>query len=175
MAGPVTAAAVLLTSGQRRGWFGKVRDSKVLTARRREELAEEIEGSIPCAVGWASGEEVDRVGIVAARRLSILRALEGLPCEVDFVISDALALPLPKVRVEPKADSRSVTVAAASIVAKVARDAWMTDLCERIPGYGFCRNKGYATPQHQRAIERRGPCEAHRLSWAPFNQGRLGL
>ncbi len=175
LAGPVTAAAVLLAPDDKRKWFRRVRDSKMLTAAAREELAAEIEASIPFGVGWATSAEVDSRGIVEARRLSVLRAIEALPCEPGLVISDALPLPLPRVRVEPKADARSVSVAAASIVAKVARDRWMTELCERIPGYGFCQNKGYYTPEHRAAIERRGPCEAHRVSWAPFAQGRLEL
>ena len=175
LAGPVTAAAVLLAPGDRRPWFRRVRDSKMLTAAAREVLAAEIEASIPFGIGWATSAEVDSRGIVEARRLSVLRAIEALPSAPELVISDALALPLPRVRVEPKADARSVSVAAASIVAKVARDRWMTELCERIPGYSFCKNKGYSTAEHRRAIERRGPCEAHRISWAPFAQGRLEL
>ncbi len=175
LAGPVTAAVVLLTPDDRRPWFRRVRDSKMLTAAARDELAAEIEESIPFGIGWATSGEVDRLGIMQARRLSVLRALEALPHEPAFVISDALPLPLPRVRVEPKADARSVSVAAASIVAKVARDRWMEALCERHPGYGFCQNKGYSTAGHRLAIERRGPCEAHRLSWAPFAQARLDL
>lgn len=175
LAGPVTAAAVLLAPGDKRPWFRRVRDSKVLTAAAREELAAEIEASIPYGIGWATSAEVDSRGIVEARRLSVLRAIEALPFEPDLVISDALPLPLPHVRVEPKADARSVSVAAASIVAKVARDRWMAELCERFPGYGFCKNKGYYTERHRAAIDRRGPCEAHRVSWAPFAQGKLDL
>ena len=176
LAGPVTSAAVMLTPDDRRKWFRRVRDSKMLTAPVREELAAEIEASIPFGVGWVSSEEIDRIGIMEARRVSIHRAIEGLPCAPDLVISDALKLPqLPRVRVEIKADVHSVSVAAASIVAKVARDQWMRELCERIPGYGFCQNKGYSTPQHRDAIDRRGPCEAHRVSWAPFAQLRFDL
>ena len=175
LAGPVTAAAVLLGPRDRRGWFRRVRDSKALPAAARAELAAEIEASIAHGVGWATNAEVDRCGIVEARRLAAMRAIGALPRAPDAVISDALALPLPRVRAEAKADARSVAVAAASIVAKVARDRWMAELCARLPGYGFCRNKGYATPAHRRAIERRGPCEAHRLSWAPFARGRPGL
>ena len=173
LAGPVTAAAVLLGPDDRRSWFRRVRDSKALPAAARAELAAEIEASIPYGVGWATNGEVDRRGIAEARRLAAMRAIGALPRAPDAVISDALALPLPCVRAEPKADARSVAVAAASIVAKVARDRWMAELCARLPGYGFCRNKGYATPAHLTAIERRGPCRAHRLSWAPFAQPRL--
>ncbi len=175
LAGPVTAAAVLLAPDDKRPWFRRVRDSKMLTAAAREELAAEIEASIPYGIGWATSEEVDSRGIVEARRLSVLRAIEALPGTPDLVISDALPLPLPRVRVEPKADARSVSVAAASIVAKVARDRRMTELCDQFPGYGFSKNKGYYTEAHRAAIDRQGPCEEHRVSWAPFAQGKLNL
>jgi len=175
LAGPVTAAAVMLGPEDAQPWFQRVRDSKMLKAATREELASEIQESIPSGIGWATSAEVDSKGILEARRLSVLRAIEALPCRPDAIISDALPLPLPRVRVEPKADVHSVSVAAASIVAKVARDRWMTELCERLPGYGFCRNKGYYTADHRTAIDRRGPCEAHRVSWAPFAQGKLEL
>ena len=175
LAGPVTSAAVLLTPDDRLDWFADVRDSKVLTAAAREELDAIIRVTVPFGLGWCSNEEIDRIGIMAARRQSVLRALDRLPRPADAVISDALQLPLPKVRAEVRADAQSVSVAAASIVAKVARDRLMTELCERIPGYGFCQNKGYSTPGHRRAIERRGPSEAHRVSWAPFAQYTLDL
>ena len=175
LAGPVTSAAVMLRSHDQEQWFRHVRDSKVLSTAIREDLAAQIEGTVPYGIGWATSDEVDRIGIVAARRISVLRALEKLPHTPDAIISDALKLPLPCVRVEVRADARSVSVAAASIVAKVARDHWMTELCQRIPGYGFCKNKGYSTPQHRRSINQRGPCEAHRLSWAPFAQFAFDL
>lgn len=170
LAGPVTAAVVMLEPGRRFRWFSKVRDSKMLTALQREALSEQITKTATYAVGWATPEEIDRVGILPARRLCVLRAIEQLPRQPEAVISDALSLPLPDVRAIVRADAQSVAVAAASIVAKVARDALMVELCERYPGYAFCRNKGYATPEHRTAIHRRGPSEVHRKSFAPVAQ-----
>ncbi len=172
-AGPVAAAAVALGRDVRFPWMEQVRDSKTLTATRREMLAKEIEATVPCAVGWASAEEVDEHGIVAARRLAVIRAVERLGLPRTRVISDALALPLPDVVALVDADARCVSVAAASVVAKVARDALMHELCSRYPGYAFCRNKGYGTPEHRRALHRRGPSPVHRHSYAPVAQ--LGL
>ena len=175
LAGPVAAGAVLLAPGQRFSWFRHVRDSKLLTEEERLKLAPAIRATVPHAIGWASHEEVDRLGIIAARRLCIMRALEQLPCRPDVIISDALDLPLDGVRAEVRADVQSVTVAAASVIAKVARDALMDELCERYPGYGFCHNKGYATPEHKLLLRRRGPSPVHRLTWAPVAQLALPL
>jgi ribonuclease HII len=88
----------------------------------------------------------------------------------DAIISDALDLPLPNVRAVIDGDALSVAVAAASIVAKVARDAVMSELCERYPGYNFCQNKGYPTPEHKRLLRERGPSPVHRRSYAPVAQ-----
>jgi ribonuclease HII len=174
LAGPVAAGVVVLEPGRKLPWFSRVRDSKVLTAAMREALAEQIEDTVPFAVGWASVEEIDRIGILPARRLCMLRAIEQLPCPPTAIISDALDLPLPDVRAIVKADAQSVSVAAASIVAKVARDALMVEACAIYPGFGFCQNKGYGTPDHKRALHRRGPTEIHRKSFAPVAQKSFG-
>ena len=97
----------------------------------------------------------------------MLRAFEQLGVKPDAIISDALTLPLPNVRAVIHGDALSVAVGAASIVAKVARDALMTELCSQYPGYGFCQHKGYATPMHKLQLQRRGPCGIHRQSYAP--------
>lgn len=170
LAGPVAAAVVALPAGKRFRWYSKVRDSKVLPEKVRDELAPRIRDSVPFAIGWASHEEIDRIGILPARWLCMLRAFEQLSVKPDAIISDALDLPLPNVRAVIDGDALSVAVAAASIVAKVARDALMNDLCERYPGYNFCRNKGYPTPEHKRLLQRRGPCPVHRRSYAPVAQ-----
>lgn len=170
LAGPVAAGAVLLAPGERFPWFRHVRDSKLLTEAERRKLAPAIQATVPHAIGWASPEEVDRLGIIAARRLCIMRALEQLPCQPEAIISDALSLPLDGVRVEVRADVQSMSVAAASVIAKVARDAVMDELCEQYPGYGFCCNKGYATPAHLQSLRRLGPSPVHRLAWAPVAQ-----
>jgi ribonuclease HII len=170
LAGPVAACAVLLREDMWFPWYDDVRDSKMLTAPEREELDAVVRASVPFAIGWCSSEEIDRINIYEARRLCVMRALEALPERPDHVISDALKLPLEGVRPIVRADAQCVSVAAASIVAKVARDALMVEMCERYPGYAFCRNKGYATPEHKRLIDRRGPCPIHRHSWKPFAQ-----
>lgn len=170
LAGPVAAAVVALPAGKRFRWYSKVRDSKVLPEKIRDDLAPRIRDSVPYAIGWASHEEIDRIGILPARRLCMLRAFEQLSVKPDAIISDALDLPLPNVRAVIDGDALSVAVAAASIVAKVARDAVMSDLCERYPGYNFCQNKGYPTPEHKRLLRERGPSPVHRRSYAPVAQ-----
>ena len=170
LAGPVAAGVVALQAGKRFRWFSQVRDSKVLPERARDELSAKIRASVPFAIGWASVEEIDRIGILPARRLCMLRAFEQLGLKPDAVISDALDLPLPNLRPVIDGDALSVAVAAASIVAKVERDALMNEMCERYPGYNFCKNKGYGTPEHKRLLQKRGPSPIHRMSWAPVAQ-----
>jgi ribonuclease HII len=145
----------------------------VLTAAEREAVAPKIRDSVPWAIGWATHEEIDRIGILPARRLCMLRAFEQLAVKPDGIVSDALDLPLPNVDAVIHGDALSVSVAAASIVAKVARDALMSELCDVYPGYGFCHNKGYGTPDHKKAIRELGPCEIHRKTWAPIAQFAL--
>lgn len=170
LAGPVAAAVVALPAGRRFRWYSSVRDSKVLSEAQRLDLAPKIQATAPWAIGWASAEEIDRIGILPARRLCMLRAFEQLGVRPDAIISDALELPLPNVRPVIDGDALSVSVAAASIVAKVARDQLMQELCGRYPGYGFCQNKGYPTPEHKRLLRERGPCAEHRRSYAPVAQ-----
>lgn len=170
LAGPVAAAVVALPRGRRYRWYGEVRDSKVLTEAARQRLAAVIRHDVPWAIGWATVEEIDRIGILPARRLCMLRACEQLAVRPGAIISDALDLPLPNVRPVIDGDALSVAVAAASIIAKVARDAVMVDLCARYPGYGFCRNKGYPTPEHRQRLTERGPSPVHRKSYAPVAQ-----
>lgn len=172
LAGPVAAAVVALPVGRRFAWYGKVRDSKVLPEPVRDALAPKIRTSVPFAIGWASHTEIDRIGIYQARRLCMLRAFEQLPVKPDAIISDALQLPLPNLRAVIGGDGLSVAVAAASIVAKVARDALMNELCDRYPGYNLCQNKGYPTPEHKRLLKELGPCEIHRHSYAPVRLAR---
>ena len=173
LAGPVAAGVVALAAGEHFKWYSQVRDSKVLPERARDGLAKQISVSVPHAIGWASVEEIDRIGILSARRLCMLRAFERLGLRPDAVISDALDLPLPNVRAVIDGDALSVAVAAASIIAKVARDALMDELCGQYPGYGFCRNKGYPTPEHKRLLQERGPSPIHRRSYAPVAQYAL--
>lgn len=175
LAGPVTAGMVALPAGKRFKWYKFVRDSKVLKESVRDELAAEIRASVPWALGWATHKEIDRINIYQARKLCMVRAYEALSVRPDAIISDALDLPLPNVRPVIDGDALSIAVGAASIVAKVARDALMVEMCERYPGYGFCHNRGYPTPEHKQLLLARGPCEIHRRSFAPVAQFSLSL
>ncbi len=170
LAGPVTAGVVCLREEDAFSWFKHVRDSKVLSPGSREELAQLIRESACSAIGWATNEEIDRIGILPARRLCMLRAIEQLPVRPSSIISDALSLPLDDVRPVVGADALSVSVAAASIIAKVARDQFMCELEEAYPGWGFDRHKGYATREHRSLLQERGPLPVHRRSFAPVAQ-----
>jgi ribonuclease HII len=157
-----------------------VRDSKQLTAKRREVLLPIIcEVALAVGVGWAKPADVDRFGVVAATRRAMtqaVRALDGqMAGQADALLIDHLRLPglnLPQ-RALPKADCRCLTVAAASIVAKVERDHLMIALDEDYPGYGFARHKGYGTRQHQEALRKLGPAPIHRMSWRPIRENLI--
>jgi ribonuclease HII len=173
-AGPVVAAAVLLPleSPALRAALKGVNDSKALTARQRERLAGVIgEVALAIGVGGAGAAEVDRHGLLAATRAAMQRAIAMLAPQPDALLIDAVDLsalvPLPQAS-PIYGDSRSLSIAAASIVAKVARDRWMAGLDERFPGYGFAEHKGYGTPSHCVALERLGVSDAHRRSFAPI-------
>ena len=176
IAGPVVAGAVILGAPSRRPWMRGIRDSKALTRLRREALAPVIEReALGARVGVSSVEEIDRLGIVKATRTAMVRALDSLIPAPEHLLLDAFPLPdvdLPQTAIV-KGDATCLSIAAASIVAKVARDRMMDEAGERYPGYGFSTNKGYATPDHLRAIEELGPCPIHRLTFSPFIQPRL--
>lgn len=171
LAGPVAAAAVILNPRMRPSWLADVRDSKLLPPPAREWLAACIwEEAMAVGVGSASQREIDAIGIAPAGRLAWLRALAALPVRPDHLILDAFRLPeseLPQTAVI-HGDALSVSVAAASIVAKVARDRWMVHLDPKYPGYGFASHKGYAAPEHIEALERLGPCPLHRRTFSPW-------
>jgi ribonuclease HII len=172
-AGPVVAAAVILPPAQPRlsSALRGVTDSKQLTARQRERLAEVI-GAVALAVGvgGAGAGEVDRDGLIGATRAAMARAIAMLPLPPEALLIDALDLrpvvPLPQAAVI-HGDALSLSIAAASIIAKVSRDRWMAGLDQRYPGYGFARHKGYGTAAHSAALARLGVSEAHRRSYAP--------
>jgi ribonuclease HII len=172
-AGPVCAAAVVLplTWPDLADLLDGVRDSKQLSPARREALLPRIEGVAEAVgVGWASPTEIDELGIAPATRRAMARAVAGLNGQVDALLIDYVRLPEIALhqRALPKADARCVSVAAASIVAKVTRDRLMVKLDEDLPGYGFARHKGYGTRQHHEALTRLGPSPAHRTSWQPL-------
>ena len=172
LAGPVTAAVVILPNlDEIEDILQGTRDSKQLQANQRESLRLTIEASASdWSVGWSSQGEIDQLGIVPATRLAMWRAVNQLSLAAEHLLVDYLALPdipLPQTRLV-KGDARSLTIAAASILAKTHRDAWMVENNQIFPGYGFSDNKGYGTAQHREAILRLGPCPLHRRSFAPL-------
>ncbi len=172
-AGPVCAGAVIFDP-QATDWskLSGVCDSKQLSTAQREAALGSIQNrALAWAAGWASAAEIDAIGIVPATRLAMRRALEQLSLHPDALLIDALRLseiPLPQ-HSFPFADQLSLSVAAASIVAKVSRDHWMAEQAEVIyTGYGFGQHKGYGTRLHQEALATRGPCAIHRRTFAPI-------
>jgi ribonuclease HII len=170
LAGPVVAAAVVLPTGAR---FAGLDDSKRVAPAERERLDGEIRArALALSLGWATVEEVDRWNVYQAALVAMRRAVEGLALRPGVLLVDARRVPgvdLPQ-RAVVGGDGRIGSIAAASIVAKVYRDAWMRALHRRHPGYGFDRNAGYATPEHLAALARLGPSPAHRFSFAPVRE-----
>jgi ribonuclease HII len=163
-AGPVVAAAVILP---RKGRPKGLADSKQLTAEAREELAVAIRACGQVGIGVASVEEIDTLNILRASHLAMRRAFAALPIAPVAAIVDgnmAPGLPCPTECVV-EGDCIVPIVSAASIVAKVARDRIMAELCAAYPGYLFSKHKGYGTPEHQAALARLGPCAIHRRSF----------
>ncbi len=167
LAGPVFAAAVILPEDHS---IEGLTDSKALSESRREKLAAEIHNQARVGIGFASVSEIDRLNILQATFLAMRRALENLAVGVGHVIVDGnQKIPLLDSYLQTtlvKGDLRAEPVAAASIVAKVARDAYMRRLAEKYPVYGFERHKGYAAPHHLAAIQTHGPCVQHRSTFA---------
>ena len=173
-AGPVTAAAVILpVDFYENNRLAGVRDSKQLTPAQRFALEPIIKSIAQAwAVGFASSQEIDSLGILAATRLAMMRALSGLIISPLHLLIDALFLPeitIPQTALI-KGDQRSLSIAAASILAKTARDRWMEDLALQEPAYGFEHHKGYGTHRHQSALSIHGPCLFHRYSFAPVKE-----
>ena len=167
-AGPVSAAAVILDHARTPVGLD---DSKKLGERRREALEVEIKASaLAWGVGFASVEEIAELNILQATGLAMRRAVEALEVVPAFILVDGsyrFDLPAP-VRPVVRGDSLSASIAAASILAKTARDRVMVELDQAWPEYGFAAHKGYHAPVHVEALQRLGPCPAHRLSWAPI-------
>lgn len=167
-AGPVSAAAVILNSACIPPGLD---DSKALTQRRRDVLEPEIKATaLAWGVGFASVEEIDAVNILRATGLAMRRAVEALALQPACILVDGsyrFDLPAP-VRPVVKGDSLSVSIAAASILAKTARDKVMLELDRDWPDYGFAAHKGYHSAKHVEALQRLGPCPAHRRSFAPI-------
>lgn len=195
LAGPVVTAAVVLPDCilegksdlemiDERPWWTWINDSKLLAPRLREVLSGLILKHSQVQIAWCFPEEIDRWNILHASMIAMRRAVwpfAGMaqivlvdgnmdPFEQRFRCQEGLAERLGFQQVETlvKGDQRSLSIAAASVVAKVYRDKWMTELETIFPGYGFGEHKGYSTPAHYRAIEKLGSCPIHRMSFAPF-------
>lgn len=182
LAGPVVAAAVVLPRGFD---HAGIKDSKLLTAKQREELVPIIKAQ---AVSWALGVvevgEIDRLNILNASLRAMLKAAQGLAPAPDYLLIDGnqvippgwfsrgkqVGRALPQQRTVVKGDQLCLSIAAASIIAKVARDAIMVELDASHPGYGFAEHKGYGCARHLEALRRYGPSPAHRRSFAPVRQ-----
>jgi ribonuclease HII len=167
LAGPVVAAAVILPQGLRpRG----LDDSKQLDEPARDRLAAEVKaGAVAWGVGLASHLEVDALNVYQASLLAMRRAVEALRPAPQHLLVDARRVPgvtWPQQGIV-RGDSRSLSIAAASVIAKTTRDALMVEAESRFPGYGFARHKGYGSPEHLEALQRLGPCPLHRRSFAP--------
>lgn len=170
-AGPVVAAAVVLPQQEKiHARLAGVRDSKQLKPADRARLSEIIRSETTWATGMATNVEIDELGILVATRLAMMRALAALPHKPDHLLLDALFLPdesLPQTSLI-KGDQRSLSIAAASILAKTARDLWMMNAALKYPVYGFERHKGYGTHLHQKMLFDFGSCPLHRITFKPI-------
>ncbi|MDO8729586.1 MAG: ribonuclease HII [Candidatus Omnitrophota bacterium] len=170
LAGPVVASAVILHDFR---FKLPINDSKQMTPLSREQAYRAILRSASIGVGAVGAEEIDRIGIGRATHLAMVRAIGKLPLRPDLVLVDGNSLPrgsgLPMQAIV-RGDGKSLSIACASIVAKVVRDQWM-DLVHRLhPEYGFRRHKGYGTEQHVECLEEIGPCLFHRFSFRPIRR-----
>lgn len=171
IAGPVMAAAVVLP----RGWrCPGIDDSKALSPAARERLEPRIlAAALAVAITRVEAPEIDRINILRARLLAMGRAIRELSPAPSMVLVDG-NLELPGLELPQRpivgGDHTSLAIAAASIVAKVARDRWMAGQAARFPGYGFERHKGYPSPEHKEALARLGPCPLHRRTFAPVSE-----
>ncbi|AOM83204.1 ribonuclease HII [Salisediminibacterium beveridgei] len=171
LCGPVTAACVVLPSLIS---LKGLTDSKKLSEKKRKEYAQLIEQqAIAIGKGEATPQEIDRINIYEASKLAMMRALEEVrdQCTVDFLLVDAMTLPvdLPQEHLI-KGDARSISIAAASVIAKVTRDELMKEFDEMYPEYGFKSHMGYGTKEHLRALDTYGPSKIHRMSFSPVRE-----
>lgn len=169
MAGPVVVASVVLDDNN---FIEGLNDSKKLTPKRRKELSEIIKAkALDYSITFIPVEEVDRINVLEASRKGMMECIRKLKVKVDYVLSDAVKLDFefPCLNII-KGDSKSASIAAASIVAKVARDEYMDELDKDFPMYGFKKHKGYVTKYHLDAIDKYGVCIHHRKSFAPVQK-----
>jgi ribonuclease HII len=175
LAGPVAVGAVVLPSQDLELYdrLHGVRDSKQMSPSARDiwgVIIKEI--ALSWGVGFATAKEIDNLGIAPAIHLAAARAISQLTTPVEHLLVDYMTLPNLNIPQTPlvKGDGRSLSIAAASILAKITRDAALVKLDQKIPGYGFAQNKGYGTLEHRKAIKGIGPCEEHRYSFSPIKE-----
>lgn len=170
LAGPVSVGLVILTKSPRLSrTLSGVRDSKQMTPRQRDRWAVTIRKIARAwSLGWASSDEIDSIGIAAATRLAAERALTSLSILPDHLLTDFNLKPDTEIPITSivKGDQKSLSIAAASVLAKTARDALMLELDEQFPEYGFAQHKGYGTLVHRAALERLGHSPVHRKTFA---------
>ncbi len=172
LAGPVVAGAVILDTKNHESWMDRIRDSKKLSAKARQEVALLIQQHASAAnCGLATSKEIDDLGIVEATRLAMKRAVENLKIQPSLLLVDGL--PIGNLGVQAQflihGDASDISIAAASIVAKVFRDSLMADLDILHPGYNFARHKGYGTKEHMMRLHTLGPCSEHRRTFQPVS------
>ena len=169
LAGPVTAAAVILDPNRIPAGLN---DSKKLSEKKRESLLKELLEVAQVSVAHATVEEIDTHNILRASHIAMVRAIQGLPQQPDYALIDGNMIPqnltIPSQAVI-KGDALSVSIAAASIVAKIRRDQLMVELGQQFPGYGWEKNKGYPSKQHREALENLGVTPHHRRSFKPVH------
>jgi ribonuclease HII len=170
LAGPVVAGAAILDPTRPQNWWSDLRDSKMLLEPDRDRLAALIRAECIWGVGSASHQFIDEYGLTAARLHAMRGAVAALPVVPDILLIDAMSLPEYRHRSIIHGDALAASIAAAAIVAKVARDGMMTEQHEHYPQYGFNSNRGYATPEHKRALDEHGPCDIHRRLFAPVRE-----
>jgi ribonuclease HII len=170
LAGPVVASAVILPHAASLPWFTLVRDSKELDSRKRESLFDLINGeAVAVGIGIVPPQVIDSINILKATRLAMMQAVEKLARQPDFLLIDRLGLsqcPIPQ-RGITRGDKSCLSIACASIIAKVTRDRMMEEFDIKYPGYGFARHKGYGTGGHMSCLRKLGPSPIHRLYFAP--------
>lgn len=170
LAGPVVAAAVILDELKP---IKGLADSKKLTAKKREQLYDEIRAkAVCCVIAEASVEEIDRLNILQATLLAMCRAVEGLRLKPHLVLVDGNRLPVLSIRAEAivKGDAKVAAISAASILAKVHRDRWCEAIDLQYPLYGFAKHKGYGTAVHLAALQAYGACPVHRKTFRPVTE-----
>lgn len=179
LAGPVFAAAVILPDDPAcLDVLSGVRDSKQMTARQRTFWADQIKiTALAWGIAWVEAQQIDQIGILPATRLAARRAIEALKPAPEHLLLDYLKLSEYGARQTSlvKGDARCLSIAAASVLAKTARDAQMLAYHRQYPAYGFAQHKGYGTQAHLAALEQSGPCPIHRRSFAPVARLVSGL